>query len=33
MYIYGIIDSLAEDGYREAFGYCGGLDLSDACGN
>ena len=30
MYKYAIIDSLAEDGYREASGYCGGFNLGDA---
>jgi hypothetical protein len=32
MYNYAVIDSLAEDGYREASNYCGGFDLGDARG-
>ena len=30
MYNYIVMDSLAEDGYREASGYYGGFNLGDA---
>jgi hypothetical protein len=30
MYNYVVIDSLAENGYREVFGYSGRFDLGDA---
>jgi hypothetical protein len=32
MYNYAVIDSLAEDRYRKASGYCGGFESGDVWG-